>query len=106
MLSILLFGMLVTSALTFAIYIVSRSYNVGLVGSVDAFGTYPWRLYKGMATWESRTACWVGYICHTLFVWIVIWVTRRIKPEYRSQMRWWNWLLFWGNLFFSVYHIL
>ena len=84
MLSILLFGMLVTSALTFAIYIVSRSYNVGLVGSVDAFGTYPWRLYKGMATWESRTACWVGYICHTLFVWIVIWVTRRIKPEYRS----------------------
>ena len=98
-------SLLVISALTLFMYV----FNYNITSKWTIYGTtrsgtfYPWELVDGSVA--TNITVWVLYVSHNLFTWAIIFYVRRKKPAYSNDMRWWNWAMFWGNLLFSIAHI-
>ena len=101
--SIVLAGLLVSVVLTLAIYLVSRTLAFDTTTQTQTGFIY--RTYLKNPTYWSRFTCWLGYIMHQLYVWMIIFIVRRMSPQWSPSFRWWNWALFCGNLVFSIWHI-
>lgn len=102
--SIVLAGLLVSVVLTLAIYLTSRTLSFDTTTSTQTQG-FIYSIYLKNPTYWSRLTCWSGYILHQLYVWLIIFIVRRMSPQWSPSFRWWNWALFCGNLVFSVWHI-
>ena len=97
-------GTILSAILTAIIAVTAvRLTGFQIVGSTVAFA-YPWRLVE--PTVMSQLTAWVGYVLHNIFVWGIIYIVRKNKPKFRSELRWYNWALLIGNLVFVGLHIL
>jgi hypothetical protein len=98
----LLIGALVSTAFTLIIAATAAGLSgFAIVGKTVPFA-YPWRLTD--PTVISHLTAWGGYLLHNLTVWAVIFLAKRQKPKYASNLRWFNRALIVANGAFIVLH--
>jgi uncharacterized membrane protein YhdT len=100
----LLPGLVACAALTALIGLTAQNLSgFEIVGKTVPFA-YPWRLAEPNAV--ARLTAWGFYLAHNLIAWAIIYLARRSRPGYSSDLRWFNWALIATNLLFVGVHIL
>jgi hypothetical protein len=101
--NILLAGVFASAILTIIIaWTANGLAGFEIVGKTVPFA-YPWRLLN--PTTLSHLTAWVGYALHNLSAWVIIFLARRQKPKYASNLRWFNWAMILTNASFVLLHL-